>query len=87
MSFSRPRGKSQNQKVTDEDVFRAILSHKQQHDGNSPTLQAICDATGLYSKTTVIYHLDSLQRRGLLRAHSPRIETTGGQWVYSPLKN
>ena len=67
------------------DVLAAIIAYKQTHDGNSPSYRAIMDMTGLYSTSTIAYHLGRLEDAGLIRrpsraGGSRMIEVVGGQW-------
>lgn len=67
-------------------VFGYIVSHKIDHDGNSPTIREICAACGISSTSAVDYNLQKLERAKLIRltiiAHRARgIEVVGGKWL------
>lgn len=68
-------------------MLRAIIEHKRTHDGNSPAIRQLQAATGLKSTSAVFYHLDRLQRAGLIRLDrfkSRGIEVVGGSWSPPP---
>jgi len=68
-------------------VYEFIVAYKRQHDGNAPTMQEIGDACFL-GKTTVFFHLQQLEKHGLIRRPEPKlgnrycqkIEIVGGHW-------
>ncbi len=66
-------------------VYQAIIRWKEQHGGDSPTVDELRAATGLRSKATVAYHLRGLEAAGLIRRARGRggIDVVGGAWAMS----
>lgn len=68
-------------------VFAFIVQYKRSHDGNSPTIQEICEECGISSKSVCQRILRKLAAHGKLKPHrkgKPRaVETVGGKWTYS----
>lgn len=72
-----------------ERVYDFIVAYKKSHDGNSPTFREIMEDCEVLSTSTVVYYLDKLGKRGLIRRPEPRIgsryatmiEVVGGQWT------
>lgn len=65
------------------DVLRCIIDYKRSHDGLSPTLRAIGDATGIASTSSVAYYLRKLGEDGeIVRTYGVvGIEVVGGRWL------
>ena len=55
----------QHHKAEEEEVYRAYRAHYLQH-GKAPSLRAVADDLGVHY-TTVMRHLDDLERAGRLR--------------------
>ena len=65
-------------------VYRAIIQHKQDHDGASPTVRELLTAVGAKSTASIHYHLNALEKAGLIQRNpgEPRtIRVVGGRWV------
>ena len=68
-------------------VLQAIIDHKTAHDGDSPTVRELAQATGAASTSSVSYHLTRLEAAGLIEreyALARVIRVVGGQWRYCP---
>ncbi|MGA2504236.1 MAG: hypothetical protein ABSG01_09120 [Anaerolineales bacterium] len=69
-------------------VFAFIVSYKQNHDGNSPTIREIGEAVGVNSTSLVLFYLNKLEKQGRIRRPEPKIgerfaaniEVIGGKW-------
>jgi len=65
-------------------VFDFIVTFKQEHNGNSPTIIEIAEACGFASKNTAHFYLGILEKNGLISrpffGASRMIEVTGGTW-------
>lgn len=72
-----------------DEIFRAIVAYKREHDGNSPSVQELADLCGISSKSVMVYNLRRLERAGRVRLVSARrsrsIEVVGGGWTYQPI--
>ena len=68
-------------------TYEFILQYKREHDGNSPSIREIIDATGAGSTSVVSTRLRRLEREGLIRMPkdkgSRQIEVIGGEWRYA----
>lgn len=85
----RPHSRLQpTHRATVEGVYEFIVTHKKAHDGNSPTFREIISGCGISSTSVVLYYLNKLEQRGLIRRPEPEIgsrfacniEIVGGQW-------
>lgn len=68
-----------------EAMLHYIITYKQEHDGQAPTIRDIMDALGISSTSVVSHHLARLEREGRIersRADSRSIRVRGGRWVY-----
>ena len=73
---------------TVESVYNSIIAYKRAHDGNSPTFREIMEDCGISSTSVVLYYLNKLEQRGLIRRPEPpignrnatKIEVVGGKW-------
>jgi SOS-response transcriptional repressor LexA len=69
-------------------IFGFIKAYKQDHDGNSPTIREIGEASGIASTSLVLFYLNKLEKQGLIRRPEPEfghrfaatIEVVGGLW-------
>lgn len=65
-------------------VYDFIVSYKADHDGCAPTTREIVAALGLSTTSSVAFHLDALERRGLIRREgfgkSRLLVVVGGKW-------
>jgi SOS-response transcriptional repressor LexA len=76
-------------RATVEAVFDFIVAYKREHDGNSPTIREIMLACGISSTSMVVFYLNKLERRGIIRRPEPvfgaryanGIEVVGGKWT------
>lgn len=74
---------------TVEGVYEFIVAYKCAHDGNAPTFREIQEGCGISSTSMVLYYLDKLEKRGLIRRPEPpigsryalKIEVVGGKWT------
>jgi SOS-response transcriptional repressor LexA len=76
-----------NQKVErSESILRYVIDYKREHDGISPTIREIQEATGISSSSLVKFYLDGLQKRGAIQYIgdnlSRGIMVTGGEWKH-----
>ncbi len=65
-------------------IYNFIISYKEQHDGNSPSIREIGTAVGDNSTSHVRYLLDLLVSSGLVRfipETARSIEVVGSRWV------
>lgn len=66
-------------------VYECICRAKAENRGDSPTIREIADGCGITSTSVVNYHLDTLEKAGLIkrprRGRSRRIEVVGGSWL------
>lgn len=65
-------------------VYQFILKHKQDNDGNSPSVRNIQSALNLSSTSTVRGALQDLERQGLIELNggtARNIKVVGGQWT------
>ena len=69
-------------KPTPRAVFQAILDHKRQHDGNSPSVREISQAAGVKSTSQVMLELKRLEMLGLITVGrgTRNISVRGGHW-------
>ena len=67
-------------------VLDAIVVYKQAHDGNSPTIRYLAEATGL-TTSQVHKYLGDLSELGAIRlaegSRAAAIEVVGGRWSVS----
>lgn len=64
-------------------VLDYIFNYKRSHDGASPSIREICEGCNLRSTSNGFYHLNKLQRAGLIEheANTARnIRVIGEQW-------
>ena len=61
-----------------DDVLNFVKGYKQANGGLSPSYDEIADALGL-GKTTIRYHLDNLESKGLLTVRGPRSISIPGE--------
>jgi len=61
-------------------VYEHIIWYKTRNDGNSPTMQELCIACGIKSKSTISFHLKNLEKAGKIRRKKGRIYVTDGRW-------
>ncbi len=64
-------------------VYDYIIYHKQEHDGNSPTIRELCNATEITSTMIMRNYIGYLVEDGLLERDpevSRGIRVVGGQW-------
>jgi SOS-response transcriptional repressor LexA len=67
-----------------ESVMDFIIRFKSEHDGVAPSVQEICDACGLQSKSHADYILTRLEDEGRIRRNEKEarmIMVPGGQWT------
>jgi SOS-response transcriptional repressor LexA len=70
-------------------VYDFIVSYKRRHDGNSPTFREIMEGCGISSTSMVVFYLNKLELRRLIRRPEPeignwyasKIEVVGGCWM------
>ncbi|TRZ49271.1 hypothetical protein D4S03_08545 [bacterium] len=75
---------------TVEGVFDFVVGYKKTHDGNSPSFREIQEGCEISSLSVVLYYLNKLEGRGLIRRQEPKIgerycrkiEIIGGKWVF-----
>jgi len=74
-------------KVTNEDLFFAIVKYKRANDGVSPSFRELADLCGYSSINTVQYRLNQLQEDGLIEFDGGvrSIKVAGGRWVYEEM--
>jgi len=71
---------------TRERVYEHIIWYKTRNDGNSPTMQELCIACGLYIacgikyELTIFFHLNKLEEEGKIRRKGRQIFVTDGRW-------
>jgi hypothetical protein len=70
-----------------DEIFNYIVKHKENHDGNSPTIRAIKRAFAISSTSVVDYILNRLEKEGKIyriRAddHFTTIGVHGGSWTH-----
>lgn len=72
-------------KPTPRAIYRALVQHKREHDGNSPTFRELCQAAGVRSTSQVMLELKRLELMGLIKVgHGSRnISVSGGRWSLS----
>ena len=66
------------------DVLAFVVKFKQEHCGDSPTMEEIAAGVGVVSRSTVFMHLQSLERHGLItrpRGDARRIGIPGAVWT------
>src|SRR5690606_31490993 len=78
-----PRGVPERMKL----VLDAIVAYKAAHDGCSPTIREITEATDISSTSLVKGYLERLEEAGKIRLSgehgtSRGIEVVGAQWIY-----
>ena len=65
-------------------LFEFIVQHKQEHDGNSPSIREMADGIKSLSTSYVHYLLVKLSREGRIRLGQPhtsrQVEVVGGAW-------
>jgi hypothetical protein len=61
-------------------IFEFIIKHKQDNDGNSPTIRKICNACDISSTSVVDFHLRALIYEGKIIKQNGIISVVGGQW-------
>lgn len=79
-------GKHAKLSPKDIEILNCIVMFKSKHDGNSPSIREIGDACGINSTSVVRYHMDRLERFGMIEragsGHEPRmIRVIGGCWL------
>lgn len=66
-------------------VFDFILKYKQAHDGISPTVREIMEATEYNSTSAVMAALEALRDQGLIKMpiekRTRQIQVVGGVWL------
>lgn len=66
-------------------VLDFVIRFKEQHCGDSPSLEEIAAGLGLASRSTVLVHLLALERHGLItrssRGDARRIGIPGATWT------
>lgn len=72
-----------------DQVMEFILTYKEAHDGNSPTVREIAAGYGIPSTSNVVWWLRRLEAEGWLRVEETgtsrrRIMVVGGKWLYVP---
>jgi hypothetical protein len=83
--YSKPR---YSMTVCDQ-VYRFLVSYKESHDGNSPTMREIIEGAGVSSTSMVAFYLDKLEAENLICRPIPatgkrmtaNIEILGGKWI------
>lgn len=68
-------------------LYDFIIAYKKEHDGNSPCVREMCNEIGIRSTSLLVYYLEALEDRGLIRVDSGKersICVTGGQWRMQP---
>jgi predicted MarR family transcription regulator len=69
-----------------EQVLDAIVAFKREHNGNSPSLRELIEATDLTSTSIVSYYLDKLEAAGKISrgeySEFRNIEVANSEWVY-----
>lgn len=77
---------SQRLHPTAERMYRYIIRYKRMNAGDSPTRREIAAAVELPAISTVQYHLDALEARGLIlrpsRGQARRIAIPGARWEF-----
>lgn len=66
------------------DVLAFVVKFKQEHCGDSPTMEEIAAGVGVASRSTVLVHLGALERHGLIeraRKDARRIGIPGAVWT------
>lgn len=71
-----------------DQVMEFILTYKEAHDGNSPTVREIAAGCGIPSTSNVVWWLRRLEAEGWLRVEETgtsrrRIMVVGGRWQYA----
>ncbi len=64
-------------------VYDFIVAYKRAHDGNSPSIRDIMRGCGYATTSAVGFHLNALERAGLIRMRrftGRTIEIVGGAW-------
>lgn len=61
-------------------IYDAVIAYKKANDGNSPTIRAICDATGIPSTATVYRYLNAMKAKGLVDIVDKKVVVIGGTW-------
>lgn len=74
---------------TQQRVYEFIIKYKKEHQGISPTVRTIMEGIGLSSTSVAHYHVESLEKAGLIyRVYSDDseksigYEVAGGKWTY-----
>jgi SOS-response transcriptional repressor LexA len=63
------------------EIYNFLVAYKTAHDGNSPSIREICEATGFASTSHVAYILTQLERHGKIKVTGVRqIAVVGGEW-------
>ena len=74
---------------TVEGAYEFVVGYKKIHDGNSPSFREIMEGCGISSLSVVLYYLNKLEDRGLIRRpeakigerFARKIEVVGGRWT------
>jgi SOS-response transcriptional repressor LexA len=64
-------------------ILMFLISYKRKHDGNTPSIREIMQATAISSSDLVEFYLDQLAQSGFIRRKVRHIEIVGGSWSYS----
>lgn len=67
-------------------MYDFIVKYKTEHDGNSPSIRKIMEASGISSSSVVYYHLQIMVGFGMIERHGHSINVIGGQWI-PPARN
>lgn len=77
------RSKSEQMEERLDKLYKFIVEHKVNNDGNSPTLREMCEAMGMNSTSLLSYYLDALEKRGKIERgqnDTRSIRVVGGKW-------